>query len=295
MILDNLSIFRAMAKNYNSPGMNRNMIGYTIKENFGHFTMREVRAYVEATGDDISRYGSQVPPFFFSRRLYPLFKKVITHRDLGMDLLRMVHGQQSLKCYEPISLGENFQVEVKIADIIGTPAGEMLLIRTSGFKSDRLILESDTGLMVRNRKKIDIEGGGPSPKRKKGKKLRGGDIKLLIRTFRGQQKKYAKVSKDTNPIHTSEFFARLAGLPGTILHGVCVIAMCANSLVDYAAERDPARMKFVSARFAYPVIPGDTLTLVGSRIELNGEDEIEFDVYNSRGRTVVKRGAFACT
>jgi len=293
MILDNLSIFKAMARNYNSHGMNRGMIGYTIRENFGHFTMQEVKAYVEATADDVSRYGSQVPPFFFSRRLYPLFKKVITHRDLGMDLLRMVHGQQSLKCYEPISLGENFRVEVKIADILETPAGEMLLLRTSGFKSDRLILEADTGLMVRNRKKIGVEGDGPPPKKKRGRKLRGGDIKLLIRTFKGQQKKYAKVSKDTNPIHTSEFFARLAGLPGTILHGVCVIAMCANSLVDYATERDPGRMKSVSARFAYPVIPGDTLTLVGSRIEMNGENEIDFDVYNSRGRAVVKRGAFS--
>jgi len=118
------------------------------------------------------------------------------------------------------------------------------------------------------------------------------EIRVTIKTFKGQQKKYAKVSRDTNPIHTSEFFARLAGLPGTILHGVCVIAMCSNSLIDLIGGRDPSLMDSVSARFSYPVIPGDILTLVGRKYSGRDGTRVDFDVFNSRGRAVVKKGGF---
>ncbi|MGG6496368.1 UNVERIFIED_CONTAM: MaoC/PaaZ C-terminal domain-containing protein, partial [Bacteroidetes bacterium 56_B9] len=36
---------------------------------------------------------------------------------------------------------------------------------------------------------------------------------------------YSSVSRDGNPIHTSPFLARFAGLPGTIVHGMHLSAM----------------------------------------------------------------------
>jgi hypothetical protein len=51
-------------------------------------------------------------------------------------------------------------------------------------------------------------------------------------------------------------------------------------------------MDSVSARFSYPVIPGDTLILVGKKYSGKEGTSVDFDVFNSRGRAVVKKGGF---
>ena len=62
MILNNLSVFSAMARNYSSEAMNRGMIGYTIKREFGPFTPREFSQYASATGDDAAKYSAPDAP-----------------------------------------------------------------------------------------------------------------------------------------------------------------------------------------------------------------------------------------
>ncbi len=294
MIINNIKIFKAMAMNINSSGLNRSMIGYTIKKEFGPSDFDEIKKYSEATGDDFNKYlgeDSPAPPFFFSRKLYPMFKNIITHKDLKLDILRMVHGMQGLNITGFVGKDVPLSVEMIIADIVDTPAGEMLLIKTKGYSDGKPVVDADTGFIVRRKKKTQT-----IDEKEKIDKLEidstAQEIRIQIKTFKGQQKKYAKVSRDTNPIHTSEFFARLAGLPGTILHGVCVMAMCANSLIDVIGDKDSSLMDFVSARFSYPVIPGDVLTLVGKQYSANKGTSVDFDVFNNRGRAVVKQGGF---
>ena len=295
MIFNNAPIFKAMAMNLNSRGLNRDMIGYTISKSFGPSDFDEIKEYADATGDDFSKYSSEkdpAPPFFFSRKLYPMFREVITHKDLKLDILRMVHGMQGLRIKGFLSKNDPLSVEMSIADIIDTPAGEMLLITTKANSNGRELVEADTGFIVRRKKKTGSSEEGGEVIDKKSSSDRSEEVRLIIKTVKGQQKKYAQVSRDTNPIHTSEFFARLAGLPGTILHGVCVIAMCANSLIDLIGDRNPSLMDSVSARFSFPVIPGDTLTLIGKKYAASDGVTVDFDVFNSRGRAVVRKGGF---
>jgi acyl dehydratase len=297
MIFNNIPVFAAMMRNRNSTFMNRAMIGYTLKQRFGPFTQKEIDDYVYATLDDISKYHgklSPAPPFFFSKELYPMFKKIITHRDLGVDLIRMVHGYQGLNCYDLIERDDVIDVEMRIEDITDTSAGEILRIVTRAYKEGELVIEGDTGFVVRRKRHIDSDDVG-NKNSEEYSFITGDDdeIKILIKTEAGQEKRYAKGSNDTNPIHTSRLFARLAGLPGTILHGVCVIAMCTNSLIDNLAQREIKRLSSVSGRFAYPVIPGDTLTLKGRRFFRNGRKEVSFNVFSSKGKAVVKKGLFS--
>lgn len=293
MILNNIPIFRAMARNYKSGGMNRSLIGYTIKNDFGPFTQKEIDEYADATCDDLGKYaaGSMLsPPFFFSKELYPMFRSIITHRELGMNLIKMVHGQQGLNNFGSIHKDDRFRVEMTIADILDTPAGEMLKVLTKGFRDGSPVFEADTGFVVRRRKEIRAEESGPGTEQEAVQVYDNDDLKIIIRTYAGQERKYARVSNDTNPIHTSRFFARMAGLPGTILHGVCLMAMCTNSVIDTIASRDPSRLRSVSGRFSYPVIPGDTLTLIGRRQRRGDLSEVKFNVFSSRGKAVLRRG-----
>jgi acyl dehydratase len=294
MLINNISVFRSIFRNINSRAMNRGMIGYTIKRDFGPFGLNEIHDYVDATRDDFEKYSgddSPAPPFFFSKELYPLFREIITHRDLNLNLLRMVHGQQSLKSYAVVSHEDHFSIEMTIADISDTAAGELLLVKTKGSSHGKLILEAETGFVVRGFEKRE---GGISKKEKYAFPDSSGtaDVNFLINTVKGQEKKYAEVSNDYNPIHTSTLFAKAAGLPGRILHGVCVMAMSTNSLIDGVAGRDTGRLREVSGRFSYPVIPGDTLTLIGYKTDSQGLNGINFNVYSGNGKTVINKGLF---
>lgn len=294
MLINNISVFRSIFRNINFKALNRGMIGYTIKRDFGPFGLNEIHEYADATCDDFNKYTSHdspAPPFFFSKELYPLFREIITHRGLHLNLLKMVHGQQSLKSYAAVSHEDHFSIEMTIADITDTAAGELLLVKTKGSSHGKLILEAETGFVVRGSEK---RTGGVSKKEKYALPdySKESEVRFLINTVKGQEKKYAKVSNDTNPIHTSTLFAKAAGLPGRILHGVCVMAMCTNSLIDGVAGRDSARLREVSGRFSYPVIPGDTLTLIGYRTENNGNHGINFNVYSGSGKTVINKGVF---
>ncbi|MCL1864800.1 MAG: MaoC family dehydratase N-terminal domain-containing protein [Spirochaetes bacterium] len=293
-MINNIGLFRAIIRNINSKAMNREMIGYTLHRDYGPFSMDEINQYIDATEDDPSKYSQSTvaPPFFFSRELYPLFHNILTHKKLKINLLKMIHGQQSLKIYEPLRPDQTFSITVSIADIADTPAGELLIIKIEGTSKGKLILESDTGFLVRDTEKKKERSlkkeASPSPE-----KSDKNEVKFFIKTKQGQEKKYANVSKDHNPIHTNYLFARAAGFPGRILHGVCVMAMCSNSLVDEVAGRNTSRMREISGRFSFPVIPGDTLTLIGNRAKKGNLNEVHFNLYSSKNKIVINNGFFS--
>ncbi|HOP30401.1 MAG TPA: MaoC/PaaZ C-terminal domain-containing protein [Spirochaetota bacterium] len=295
MILNNIQVFSAMARNYHSAAMNRSMIGYTLKNEFGPFTQREFDQYAAATNDDLSKYSSPdapAPPFFFSKELYPMFKKIITHKELNLDLLRMVHAYQGLNCFGHISKGDYINVHMSIDDITETAAGEILRIATRGYREGDILFEGDTGFIVRRRRHNNGKRNGIRIVDKHEIDDAEKEIEIPVPTRKGQEKEYSKISNDTNPIHTSRFFAKIAGLPGTIMHGVCVMAICTNTFIDSFAGKDNRKLRSVSGRFTYPVYPGDTLTIIGSRGRRGKLHEINFNLYSSKGKAVIKKGHF---
>ncbi|KAL8690260.1 MAG: hypothetical protein Q9218_004257, partial [Villophora microphyllina] len=70
---------------------------------------------------------------------------------------------------------------------------------------------------------------------------------------------YARVSKDTNPIHVSPIFAAYAQLPGTVTHGMFTSATVRQLIESAAAEADRARFRCWSTSFEGMVLPGDEL------------------------------------
>ncbi|KAL2864364.1 acyl transferase domain-containing protein [Aspergillus lucknowensis] len=72
---------------------------------------------------------------------------------------------------------------------------------------------------------------------------------------------YAQVSKDFNPIHTSPIFASLAGLPGTICHGMCTSAIAERALEHLVLEGDRERLRRFETRFTDMVMPQEKLTV----------------------------------
>jgi acyl dehydratase len=76
-----------------------------------------------------------------------------------------------------------------------------------------------------------------------------------------------RLSGDTNPLHASPQFARMAGFDRPILHGLCTYGHAGRAILLHACGREPKRFKSFAARFAGVVYPGDTLTTEGWQIE----------------------------
>jgi acyl dehydratase len=106
-----------------------------------------------------------------------------------------------------------------------------------------------------------------------------------------QIRQYAEASGDRNPIHLDESFARSAGLPGVIAHGMLTMAFANQMVTDWLGDR--ALLKRLQGRFAGMVVPGDDVTVSGSvasKDEATRRVVINLVVTNQRGEKVFNKG-----
>ncbi|KAK4705543.1 hypothetical protein P7C70_g660, partial [Phenoliferia sp. Uapishka_3] len=68
-----------------------------------------------------------------------------------------------------------------------------------------------------------------------------------------------RLSGDYNPLHIDPNIGKAIGFPGCILHGLSSYGHAARAIVLSVAGGDGRRLKFMSARFTTPVLPGDEL------------------------------------
>ena len=106
-----------------------------------------------------------------------------------------------------------------------------------------------------------------------------------------QTYRYAEASGDRNPIHVDENVAKMAGLPGIIVHGLCTMAFTSKAIIDDACAHDPAKLKRLRVRFSRPVRPGETITTrVWDDGTRDGRRVLAFETYNPAGQAVIRAG-----
>ncbi len=102
---------------------------------------------------------------------------------------------------------------------------------------------------------------------------------------------YAEASRDFNPIHIDEEFARKTPLGGTIAHGMLILAYV-SEMMSIAFGQSWLDGGKLDVRFKAPARPGDTITVSGSirRIEKNeGQTLIHCEVLcrNQNGESII--------
>jgi len=96
-----------------------------------------------------------------------------------------------------------------------------------------------------------------------------------------------RLSGDYNPLHIDPAFAKMAGFPRPILHGMCTYGITCRAVLQTYADYDGARIKSHQARFSAPVFPGETITVDLWR----DGDVVSFEArVQARGVTVIKNG-----
>jgi acyl dehydratase len=232
--------------------------------------------------------GIIAPPMFGVVPIWQSIVKVVTDPEVGADLLRLVHGEHEVEFVTPIRPGDVITSVATIRSITTGATGETMAIGVAA--------RNQRGETVQNTvfaAFIRSVGSGRSDAESQEEETQRGEPWAVVsqpiaadQTFR-----YAEASGDVNPIHLDANVAKMAGLPGIIVHGLCTMAFCSKAVIETVGGGDPRRLRRLRVRFVRPVLPGQT---IATRIWAVGETPerktFEFETVNQSGRTVIRGG-----
>jgi acyl dehydratase len=109
---------------------------------------------------------------------------------------------------------------------------------------------------------------------------------LKVTPDSGLTQRYAEASGDPNPIHTDPEFAKSAGLPGCILHGLWTMAQVARASGEAAG--DPMALKRLSVQFRGMGFPEQEVTVTGTVKEASEGGVVIDTVAEQSGNEIIK-------
>ena len=182
--------------------------------------------------------------------------------DFGLTWSHIVHGEQGLVLHEPVAAQGDVIGVTRITDVLDKGKDKGALIYY-----DREILDRASGRLLATLShtvfcRADGGFGGPSERKQSSPPHaipdRAPDLVCDLPT-RPEMALIYRLSGDTNPLHADPEFAKSAGFPRPILHGLATLGVAGHALLKTLCGYDPARLIALSARFSAPVYPGETI------------------------------------
>ena len=265
--------------------LNKALIGKTYDPASFDVTAEAIEKYARATNDlnDVYLAGEDAvaSPVFPIVPAFQFMMQAGMDPELEADLLRLVHGEEEHTLLRPIRPGDTLTAVPVIESIETKDSGETFTVRIDLTNQD-----DDQVATVRATSFIRGTGSGSKgPAAPIEQPKREIVHEESVKVDDDQTLRYAEAAGDQNPIHQDENIAKMAGLPGIILHGMCTMAMATKGAVDGLAGGDPTRVKRVRVRFSKPVFPGQELT---TRFWKQGDGVYGFETYNPDGQAVIK-------
>src|ERR1700734_1018205 len=208
---------------------------------------------------DASRAGGIVaPPMFGVTVTWGALMKAMMDSELHVDLLRLVHGEQDMEFPNPIRPGDVIEASAKIISIEAKTTGETMTVELNAANQKGQPVQRTLFIIfIRGARNRDAAASEPRPVEPD----RGAPIFSVAQTIdKDQTFRYAEASGDRNPIHVDENVAKMAGLPGIVVHGLCTMAFASKVMIDGLCAGDPVRLKRLRVQFSRPVFPGQSIT-----------------------------------
>lgn len=283
-------------------GSDKSRIGVEVKGERVTVSAELARGYAAATDDVNAAYDRVAPPMSAVAYALPHALLPAAMPAIGdpMRLMKLLHGEQEIRWFRPVNVGETLESVGVVKAIHERGSGELLEVVTrANDASGATLVEMTWGLFIRGSKKDTAAAAAgekptptPAPTPAPARTDRGAPAWELSWTVAADQSlRYAEASNDRNPIHTDDNVAKMAGLDGKILHGLCTMAFAARAAVTKAAGGDPSRLRRLKVRFTKPVYPGDTLTASGWLLEKTGSRSLYgIEVRGRDGAPVLESG-----
>jgi acyl dehydratase len=177
--------------------------------------------------------------------------------DINWPLV--LHGEQRLIVHRVLPPSADLIGTTRISEVTdkGADKGVLITVTTDvRLGTGEPLYTMDNVLFARG------NGGVRGPTRSKttphAMPQRKPDLVHVTETRRDQALLY-RLNGDRNPLHAVPEFARRAGFPAPILHGLCSYGIACRALLASVCDYDPARIKGFDVRFTSPVFPGETI------------------------------------
>lgn len=185
--------------------------------------------------------------------------------ELGIDFVKLVHGEQSVVLHEPLPAAGTLVGRSRVLRIVdkGEGKGALLQVEKSlhDEKTDRLIAVTEQVLFLRGDGGFSARGGGDAPAPALPATPDTPPDLQWDWPIRTDAALLYRLSGDLNALHVDPDVATRAGFPRPILHGLATYGMAGYGLVSALCGHDPGRLASIKARLTAPVYPGETLRL----------------------------------
>lgn len=170
----------------------------------------------------------------------------------------LVHGQQAVTLHQTIPVAGTATITSELVAMYDKGKAAVVVTESRAVMDGEPLYTNTSSAFIRG------EGGWGGDRGPSGPKNvppeRDPDHVVSYQTSIDQAFVY-RLSGDRNPLHTDPAFAAIGGFDRPILHGLCSYGFTGRALLDAVCGNDPARFRHIEARFAAPVLPGDTLTI----------------------------------
>jgi len=209
-----------------------------------------------------------------------------------LNFVMVVHGEQKLSIINPIPVSGDFLADMKVLNCFdkGASKGAIIDVETTvKLKSDGTeICKLISTTFARGDGGFD---GPESPPQEIFEPEGSPDIVDEI-TTKPDQALIFRLSGDYNPLHSDPNFAKAAGFPKPILHGLCTYGVACRSIVKTACDNDVKKLKSFNCRFSSPVFPGETIV---TEMWKNGNDINFQSKVKERDKIILKNGVSEIT
>jgi acyl dehydratase len=202
---------------------------------------------------------------------------------------RVVHGDQDIQISAPIQSGMTVRSRAAAVGVHVKESGTTVVLKTETRDGDdRLLNEQYVTEFYRG-----ISGGEGAgevaPDHRMPAELTEAQLAAEITYPLAEDitRRYAEASGDHNAFHLDDEVARSAGLPGIIVHGLCLMAFAGRAVLAAREIEDPAAIRRLAVRFSRPMTPGEALT---TRVLEPENGAVRFDAANGADEVVLKDG-----
>lgn len=198
-------------------------------------------------------------------------------KELGIDFLKLVHGEQSVTIHSPLPPEAALIGESRVTRIVDKGEGKGAVMHVektlTGEASGTLHATVEMVLFLRGDGGFSKNGGGDEPAPPAPATPESApDVRIELPT-RADAAVLYRLSGDINPLHIDPAVAKKAGFEKPILHGLATYGNACRGVIAQFCDWDAARLKSIRARLTSPVYPGETLVLEGWRL---GREEVAF-------------------
>ena len=180
--------------------------------------------------------------------------------ELGVTWSHVVHAEQGLVLHRPVRPEGTVIGRARILDVVDKGADKGAIVYT-----ERRIIDKPSGDLlatITHTVFCRADGGFGGPKRETPPPhilpARAPDAVVDLPT-RPETALVYRLSGDVNELHVDPAYARAAGFPRPILHGLATFGVAGHALLRNVCGYDPARLTGMAGRFSAPVYPGETI------------------------------------